>query len=464
MQNLQGYIHGGKHASPQRQINRPDRELIRDSLRVSNRKSSASVNGAPQPLASAAPNSGYQHSLPGGRNTLSHPQYAHVEYATAQKSIFECSTIESDFDMTESEVTVGHNGDEIQQRNDLNGEDEYDDDQSFPQQQLELPDQDGNLNFAHTADPYNLLSHRNKHTQSLHVNYSEPSISPQISGISGRFAKSGNFKRSDFSEEPQHRQNKSTPGLSQENGPRKRGRSTEPRENITSKGIRPQQKYQADLVEERSEPELRTSPEQQPERDERHHGNHFDSEEGFSSNHTSPARQNRSGGSQSQGTVLETGLHNIDADYSTETLKNMSYDELKTQPFEIQPIKPPNPLPTDPLNALPNLAAQMEFLLRKDQSFSNGDPEMLIAFFAQMSMREWEDAGEWFMSRFGEVFKKMKEARVVKRNLVREFEDEVAKYEEGVRGETAAIDNEMEDMLKSGEDVVKGRMKGSTSA
>lgn len=140
----------------------------------------------------------------------------------------------------------------------------------------------------------------------------------------------------------------------------------------------------------------------------------------------------------------------LSLDYPPTTLHTIPYNDLRTQPFDHNPNPPPSPLPSPLLSApLPSKLQHITTLPDADRS----------TFFATLPLAEWEDAGDWFVERFGELVLKMRDARKERRRVAGEFEEEVARREEFVRRSREGVEGEMRKMRRGGEDVL--RSKGS---
>lgn len=132
-------------------------------------------------------------------------------------------------------------------------------------------------------------------------------------------------------------------------------------------------------------------------------------------------------------------------DYADDELAGMTYFQLQKQPFDDDPAKtslqPVGPLTGDSLPVkLDHFKGQREV----DQK----------QFFKQMKVDDWERSGDWFLEQFGEVAKKLKEARRNKRAIVKEFEDEIASREEAVRVRTENITKKLNQIKHKGEDML----------
>lgn len=121
-------------------------------------------------------------------------------------------------------------------------------------------------------------------------------------------------------------------------------------------------------------------------------------------------------------------------DYDDSVLQKMSFEELQSEPFDHDPTKEIPESPAKPSGD--NLSDRLKFYGEKDE----GSQAQL---FTQMSVRDWEDSGDWFLEQFGDVVRKMKEARQAKRRMVEQFEKEVSNREEAVRYKKDNLDRKL---------------------
>jgi hypothetical protein len=145
-------------------------------------------------------------------------------------------------------------------------------------------------------------------------------------------------------------------------------------------------------------------------------------------------------------------------DYDKETLKEMRYEELFAQDYDVDPSHPASVLSADAPQDLPGRLGLVQKMSTENQRI----------FFSSLPLTEWEEVGDWFLSQFSEVVKKMTEARKEKRQLAIEFEAEIAKRHEYVASRKRGIDEALSEMGQSGRQVLRGstpkRQKGRGSA
>ncbi|KAH0428575.1 hypothetical protein CcaCcLH18_08932 [Colletotrichum camelliae] len=132
-------------------------------------------------------------------------------------------------------------------------------------------------------------------------------------------------------------------------------------------------------------------------------------------------------------------------DYADDELAGMTYSELVEQPFDDDPTKKSlkgiGPLTGDGLPAkLDHFQGQRE----ADQK----------QFFMQMPVSDWERSGDWFLEQFSQVTQELKAARQNKRNMVEQFENEIATREEAVRRRAESIAKKLIQIKHKGEDML----------
>ncbi|OAQ99433.1 hypothetical protein LLEC1_07880 [Akanthomyces lecanii] len=135
-------------------------------------------------------------------------------------------------------------------------------------------------------------------------------------------------------------------------------------------------------------------------------------------------------------------------DYDDQALNTMEYRALLEQPFDFDPAT---------AMTLGNTIGH------------NGDDDQRLAqmrhmgsaeqqrFFGDMSVDEWEIAGNWFSEQFTGIMRKLTAARQSKRHIVDSFEQEAAAREAEVRRRSNKIDEKLQKMREDGMKVVGGR-------
>ncbi|OAA61327.1 hypothetical protein ISF_05406 [Cordyceps fumosorosea ARSEF 2679] len=126
----------------------------------------------------------------------------------------------------------------------------------------------------------------------------------------------------------------------------------------------------------------------------------------------------------------------------------MEYKELLEQPFDFDPTTAtPSGNPGGHSGDDNQRLAQMRHMGSAEQR----------KFFGDMSVEEWESAGNWFSEQFTGIMRRLTAARQSKRHIVDSFELEAAAREAEVRQRSDKIDEKLEKMREDGMKVVGGR-------
>ena len=134
-------------------------------------------------------------------------------------------------------------------------------------------------------------------------------------------------------------------------------------------------------------------------------------------------------------------------DYDLEELYNKDYASVKGECFDHSPHAQPYVVPD-----LPNSAALTDKLVQ----LNGAEPQTQSNFFASLNIDEWEEAGDWFLDRFGDTIKQLKDVRREKRKAARAFEDEIEVRETAVSKRRALTNAAMAEMKTSGAAVLQG--------
>ncbi|KAK4040751.1 extracellular mutant protein 11-domain-containing protein [Parachaetomium inaequale] len=136
-------------------------------------------------------------------------------------------------------------------------------------------------------------------------------------------------------------------------------------------------------------------------------------------------------------------------DYNDAELHAMSYANLRSQAFDFDPQ-------TAALQqtSLPPAGGTIEERLEHYKGKGSMDQH---EFFARLPLDEWDEAGDWFLARFGGVMQRLRQARKTKRGLVQQFEEEVAAREEAVRGKIEGIGRTLEELREEGMTMMEGK-------
>ncbi len=146
----------------------------------------------------------------------------------------------------------------------------------------------------------------------------------------------------------------------------------------------------------------------------------------------------------------EPAPQSSDLDYDIEDLRQMDFQTLKDQSFDFDPNAKQPVLPT---------VHQQDPLEHKLSTVESLEPTSQFDFFASMSLNDWEQAGDWFLGRFGDVLAKMKDVRQGKRKAAQSFEDEIESRYLAVGKKRKLIEVSMNEMKENGGKVLAGTPK-----
>jgi hypothetical protein len=139
-------------------------------------------------------------------------------------------------------------------------------------------------------------------------------------------------------------------------------------------------------------------------------------------------------------------------DFEDQELEGMTYKDLKDQTWDVEKYDNNSRLPQELRDSAIPLSDRFQSCLEIDE------PEAQLQFFATMPIAEWEEAGDLFIEKFAEIITKLKEARREKRKIATKFEEEVEAREAAIRAKSASLDQDLTEMRKGGEGVLKGKM------
>lgn len=139
-----------------------------------------------------------------------------------------------------------------------------------------------------------------------------------------------------------------------------------------------------------------------------------------------------------------------ETDYDPPDLYKMEYAHLKAESFDIDPSAAEFRFPDNvPINDLPQKLECVAKLNEHDQA----------EFFASLSIDAWEEAGDWFLQRFGDLTKRLKETRREKRKAVEALEGEIQDRHNAVSKKQRMTLAAMGEMKESGGKVLQGTPK-----
>jgi len=134
-------------------------------------------------------------------------------------------------------------------------------------------------------------------------------------------------------------------------------------------------------------------------------------------------------------------------DYQLPELYQKHFRTLKAEKFDRTPDAQEFSFPAgQPVRTLAEKLAAVAAFNPKDQA----------RFFTTLDISQWEEAGDWFLGRFGEVVGKLRTARQEKRRAALVFEDAIEKRHNTVNRKRKLTEEALEEMKTSGRQVLQG--------
>jgi hypothetical protein len=140
-------------------------------------------------------------------------------------------------------------------------------------------------------------------------------------------------------------------------------------------------------------------------------------------------------------------------DHKDEELEGMTYTDLKKETWDGG--KSGGKKRTSPTHTQNTEFTAKDYFIHMVRE---GDAEAQVKFFEQMSMAEYEEAGDFFIDKFTELMKQIKDSRKKKRDLVTNFENEIEAREKAVRGKSESFERKFEAMRAGGEGVLNSKV------
>ncbi|RAH59754.1 hypothetical protein BO85DRAFT_447620 [Aspergillus piperis CBS 112811] len=155
------------------------------------------------------------------------------------------------------------------------------------------------------------------------------------------------------------------------------------------------------------------------------------------------------------GTSTKNKKRNLESDYPPEILRQKSFKDLQSEPFDHTPTAPAKSTPTTTTpapNTGPNATSdeKIDFLL-------NSEDKDRRDFFSTLTMNEWEDYGDLLIDQFSNALSKMKDLRHARRKTAALFEADIARRNEVVEEQSADLTRKLEEMRSGGAEVLRGR-------
>ena len=153
------------------------------------------------------------------------------------------------------------------------------------------------------------------------------------------------------------------------------------------------------------------------------------------------------------GKKAESRKRDLELDYTPAELSRMSYKLLNSESFDHIPEVTSASLQNDSPEAVLKDKVQLAYSLKEnDKRHSQRQ-----ALFTNLTLEQYEEAGDLLLERFSDVIGRYKEARRSKRIVAKEFEREVTQREGLVRSKTTAVNDDLVRLRQAGQKVVQGK-------
>ena len=149
----------------------------------------------------------------------------------------------------------------------------------------------------------------------------------------------------------------------------------------------------------------------------------------------------------------ESRKRDLELDYTPGELSRMTYRLLNSESFDHIPKATSASLQNEFPEAILKEKIQLAYNLKEnDKRHSQRQ-----ALFTNLTLEQYEEAGDLLLEKFSDVVGRYKEARRSKRIVAKDFEKEVTQREELVRGKTTAVDGDLVGLRQAGQKVVQGK-------
>ena len=149
----------------------------------------------------------------------------------------------------------------------------------------------------------------------------------------------------------------------------------------------------------------------------------------------------------------ESRKRDLELDYTPAELSNMTYKLLNSESFDHTPKVTSASLQNEFAEAILKDKIQLAYNLKENEKRHS----QRQALFTNLTLEQYEEAGDLLLEKFSDVVERYKEARRSKRIIAKEFEKEVTQREELVRGKTTAVDRDLTGLRQAGQKVVEGK-------
>ncbi|PYH47515.1 uncharacterized protein BP01DRAFT_414383 [Aspergillus saccharolyticus JOP 1030-1] len=151
----------------------------------------------------------------------------------------------------------------------------------------------------------------------------------------------------------------------------------------------------------------------------------------------------------------------LDPDYPPEVLRQKTFAELQSEPFDYIPAADSaaaETKPAPPLSSIPSAAPEPDAKPEdKIQYLLNLTEHDRREFFAGLTMDAWEDYGDLLIDQFSATLTKMKDLRRARRQTAAVFEAEIKRRHDLVEEQSAELSQKLKDMKSGGAEVLRGR-------
>ncbi|EMC93464.1 hypothetical protein BAUCODRAFT_37147 [Baudoinia panamericana UAMH 10762] len=140
-----------------------------------------------------------------------------------------------------------------------------------------------------------------------------------------------------------------------------------------------------------------------------------------------------------------------DLEYEPSSLYQMQFNELRAGTFDFPPGIESS------LTFGDALSDSLEAGLHKTQ-------KLQLEFFKSLTIKQWEECGDWFLDRYGDIMDKLKSSRRERRKAALVFESEVERRHHAVARKRTIMEDALSEMKTSGAQLLQGTPKRAKKA
>ncbi|KAL8784805.1 MAG: hypothetical protein Q9195_008885 [Heterodermia aff. obscurata] len=153
------------------------------------------------------------------------------------------------------------------------------------------------------------------------------------------------------------------------------------------------------------------------------------------------------------GKKVESRKRDLELDYTPAELSGMTYKLLNSESFD----HIPNVTSASLQHEFPEHKLKEKIQIAYNIKGNDERHSQRQALFTNLTLEQYEEAGDLLLQKFSEVVGRYKEARRSKRIAAKELEKEVTQREELVRSKTTAVDGDLTGLRQAGQKVVQGK-------